>query len=77
MVSHPQYGSADGGKTVLRVNEELNECMKEAAEKMNLKGHLAGQHPTLVYGPGDIEGHIGTDDKFYVLDCKCQVTSRL
>ena len=42
--------------------------MKEVAEKLNLKGHNTGQKKVTVYGPGDIEGHLGKDGKFYVLD---------
>lgn len=64
-----RYGSADGGKTVHKDNSVLNRKMQEAATKMNLKGHLTGiRTPTLIYGPGDIEGHIGKDNKFYILD---------
>jgi hypothetical protein len=39
---------------------------------MNLKGHKAGLNPKPEdldqYGPGDIEGHHGTDGRFYMLD---------
>ena len=42
--------------------------MKEVAERLNLKGHKTGLQKVTIYGPGDIEGHLGKDDKFYVLD---------
>lgn len=63
------YGSSDGGKTVHKDNPELNQKMEDAAKRMNLKGHYTGVRiPKLIYGPGDIEGHIGLDGKVYVLD---------
>jgi len=43
--------------------------MKAAAQKLNLKGHMAGIYPTReIFGPGDIEGHAGEDGRYYVLD---------
>lgn len=32
-------------------------------------GHMVGRvSPKLIYGPGDIEGHKGTDGRFYLID---------
>lgn len=43
--------------------------MELAGKKLHLKGHLAGNSQgRLSYGPGDLEGHLGTDGRFYVLD---------
>ena len=42
--------------------------MKEVGERLNLKGHKTGAQNVQVYGPGDIEAHLGKDNKFYVLD---------
>ena len=47
--------------------EELNELMREAARKINLKGHVVGDK--LLHAPGDIEAHLGRDGRFYVVDC--------
>jgi hypothetical protein len=38
------YGSADGGKTVNFKDPILSEKMKQAASRMNLKGHYAGNN---------------------------------
>lgn len=40
---------------------------------MNLKPHIVGADRegnggSLIYGPGDIEGHLGVDGRYYVLD---------
>ena len=37
------YGSADGGKTVWKSNEEFNGVMEIAAERLNLCGHVVGR----------------------------------
>lgn len=45
--------------------------MAEAGSRLNIKAHLAGQSNTAVaniVGPADIEGHICSDSRFYVLD---------
>ena len=62
------YGSNDVGRTVHSSNARLNDMMQEAGRILNLKGHRVGPDETLVYGPADIEGHIGSDGRFYVLD---------
>ncbi|KAL6065225.1 Clu domain-containing protein (Fragment), variant 2 [Balamuthia mandrillaris] len=65
------YGSADGGETIHKDNRDLNKKMKLAAKKMNLKGHSVGLKEYDVkklYAPVDIEGHLGRDGRFYVLD---------
>lgn len=43
-------------------NEELNEMMRTAAKRLNIKGHVTGhreESQKYIYGPGDIEGHLG------------------
>jgi hypothetical protein len=42
--------------------------MEEAGRKLHLKGHLAGTGTEPTYGPGDLEGHLGFDGRYYVLD---------
>jgi hypothetical protein len=66
-----KYGSKDAGKTVFKSDKTLNTLMKEAAQKINLKKHKAGIVPGKeknLYMPCDIEGHKGTDGRYYVLD---------
>ncbi|MDP2437556.1 MAG: hypothetical protein Q8P67_17575 [archaeon] len=64
------YGSADAGITVHDDNSEFSKCMLQAAKRLNLAPHYCG-------APGaqrrlsaacDVEGHVGTDGKFYLLD---------
>eukprot|EP01126_Amoeba_proteus_P046132 TRINITY_DN5198_c0_g1_i5.p1 TRINITY_DN5198_c0_g1~~TRINITY_DN5198_c0_g1_i5.p1 ORF type:complete len:429 (+),score=94.60 TRINITY_DN5198_c0_g1_i5:1108-2394(+) len=61
-----KYGSGDGGKTVHASIPKLNNLMKEAGTRLNLAPHRVLDK--YIYGPGDIEAHLGTDNKFYVLD---------
>eukprot|EP01113_Clastostelium_recurvatum_P045048 TRINITY_DN7684_c0_g1_i8.p1 TRINITY_DN7684_c0_g1~~TRINITY_DN7684_c0_g1_i8.p1 ORF type:complete len:1138 (-),score=347.00 TRINITY_DN7684_c0_g1_i8:32-3445(-) len=59
------YGSMDGGVTVLNSDPALDTKMKEAAQILNLKGHMAGHRKgssgevegTMVHAPCDVEGH--------------------
>ncbi len=63
------YGSLDGGVTVASGNEEIQQKMKKAGIALNLKPHMVGSEGTVeVYGPCDLEGHVGTDNRFYLLD---------
>jgi len=44
-------------------DDELFNKMAETAKRLNLKGHFVGALPQsmrLIYGPGDLEGHLGT-----------------
>jgi hypothetical protein len=69
-VSHSTlcYGSNDSGHSVLNSNADVSERMRSVAKKLNLKGHYCGlKKQEHLYGPCDIEGHIGTDKRFYVL----------
>eukprot|EP01129_Flabellula_baltica_P000456 TRINITY_DN10464_c0_g1_i1.p1 TRINITY_DN10464_c0_g1~~TRINITY_DN10464_c0_g1_i1.p1 ORF type:complete len:1958 (-),score=323.32 TRINITY_DN10464_c0_g1_i1:16-5889(-) len=61
-----QYGSSDGGKTIINTNPELSLKMSIAARKLNLKEHIV--NGVLLYSAADVEGHLGTDNRFYVLD---------
>lgn len=61
------YGSSDAGRTVHSRSPDFNEKIDTAARILNLKPHFV--NPTVqLSGPGDLEGHLGTDGKFYVLD---------
>lgn len=67
------YGSCDGGKNVFASDERMNARMRQAAARLNLKGHMAGVNRAksrqFLYGPADIEGHRSwQDSRYYVLD---------
>jgi hypothetical protein len=59
----------DGARTVHTDIPELNVLMKKAAEGLGVKGHIVGfNQKSLLYGPADIEAHLGKDGRYYVLD---------
>ena len=60
------YGCCDGGKNVFASDPLFNEKMKQMCSLMNLKEHVV-MDKTL-HCCGDIEGHLGTDGKYYLLD---------
>jgi len=60
------YGSSDGGQHVHADDPEMNAKMKAIGDQLNLRGHIVTDK--LIYGPGDIEGHLGRDGRYYVLD---------
>lgn len=63
------YGSADGGKTILKKDEKVNNLIETICTNLNLKAHMAGIGvPKLIYSPADIEVHIGTDNRYYAID---------
>lgn len=60
------YGSKDAGKTV-HVDEELfNRRMRYCGKKLHLAKHLSGGKK--IWAAADIEGHKGTDGRYYLLD---------
>lgn len=64
-------GSNNGGVTIESNNDKLNEILKEAAAILGIKPHLCYPkkgEPKTMYSACDIEGHIGTDGKFYLVD---------
>lgn len=66
------YGSSDGGKTVRDSDEEMSHLIETCAQVLNLKGHVAGIGPLesrkYLHAPCDMEGHIGLDGRFYLVD---------
>jgi tetratricopeptide (TPR) repeat protein len=66
------YGSADGAHTLHASNVRMNKCMRVAAKILNLRPHdvstWSSEHCVRLAAPLDIEGHLGTDGRFYVLD---------
>ncbi|KYQ96957.1 leucine-rich repeat-containing protein (LRR) [Tieghemostelium lacteum] len=66
-----RYGSSDSGTVVHYDIDELNNKMLETGRKLNLKPHRVGSVPELtkvLASPGDIEAHLGTDNRYYVID---------
>jgi hypothetical protein len=65
------YGTNDGGNTMHDKNAKMRQMMKRASEILNLAEHMAGVHADkrkLMYSAADLEGHRGTDNRFYLLD---------
>ena len=64
------YGSSDGGKLVFSSLPIMNNIMKQCGKILNLKGHLAGigKEKKFIYGPCDLEGHLGKDGNLYCID---------
>jgi hypothetical protein len=65
------YGSADAGITVHASRDEVNERMKQLGDKLHLAGHIVGRDKTntcLLHTAGDMEGHLGYDGEFYLVD---------
>eukprot|EP01125_Pyxidicula_operculata_P007329 TRINITY_DN2496_c0_g1_i1.p1 TRINITY_DN2496_c0_g1~~TRINITY_DN2496_c0_g1_i1.p1 ORF type:complete len:2166 (+),score=385.55 TRINITY_DN2496_c0_g1_i1:51-6548(+) len=61
-----KYGSADAGRTVHFDDPVLNKKMEEAGSTLCLRKHCVLDKRMRF--PGDIEGHIGSDGKCYVVD---------
>lgn len=64
------YGSEDAGQTVHASDEKFNNAMKKAAQYLNLRKHVVGLpgKQRELYAAVDIEGHIGMDNRYYLLD---------
>jgi len=65
------YGSKDTGTTIHHDDERFNQCMKEIAEDLHLAGHEVRDGKGVrhhIYCAGDVEGHIGSDGRYYLID---------
>ncbi|MDP2437086.1 MAG: hypothetical protein Q8P67_15165, partial [archaeon] len=65
------YGSANGGQTVFATLPGYNALMAQAGRRLALAPHLCGmdeEHSVSLWAAADIEGHLGTDGRFYLLD---------
>jgi hypothetical protein len=65
------YGSPDGGLHVHADDARMNGVVRDIAQRLNLAQHWAGYKPSTrkqIYGPTDIEGHLGRDGRFYMID---------
>ncbi|KAL6050246.1 Clu domain-containing protein [Balamuthia mandrillaris] len=63
------YGSGDSGRTVHNSDVSFASKMKFIGQQLNLKEHMAGFRTYRnLFFPCDIEGHRGTDNRYYVVD---------
>lgn len=64
------YGSRDAGKTVSCSDPDFNEMMARAAGRLNLAEAMRGTKSPgkLLHAAIDIEGHLGSDGRHYLLD---------
>eukprot|EP01087_Luapelamoeba_hula_P004788 TRINITY_DN14754_c0_g1_i1.p1 TRINITY_DN14754_c0_g1~~TRINITY_DN14754_c0_g1_i1.p1 ORF type:complete len:155 (+),score=21.54 TRINITY_DN14754_c0_g1_i1:3-467(+) len=63
-----KLGSNDGGHTLKDDCPELRKKVKNVCRALNLKKHIVLPTQRGVWGPGDLEGHVGLDGKHYVVD---------
>eukprot|EP01087_Luapelamoeba_hula_P011123 TRINITY_DN2996_c0_g1_i1.p1 TRINITY_DN2996_c0_g1~~TRINITY_DN2996_c0_g1_i1.p1 ORF type:complete len:1244 (-),score=201.79 TRINITY_DN2996_c0_g1_i1:41-3772(-) len=63
-----KLGSNDGGRTLKDDCAELRNKVKNVCRVLNLKKHIVLPTQRGVWGPGDLEGHVGLDGKHYVVD---------
>eukprot|EP01116_Phalansterium_solitarium_P022569 TRINITY_DN7502_c0_g1_i1.p1 TRINITY_DN7502_c0_g1~~TRINITY_DN7502_c0_g1_i1.p1 ORF type:complete len:1638 (+),score=449.85 TRINITY_DN7502_c0_g1_i1:121-5034(+) len=66
-----KYGSEDAGKTVIAEDPTFNEMMRTGCTTLKLKKHIAGLDEKTakeIYSCVDIEGHKGTDNRYYIVD---------
>ena len=64
--SPPLLGSSDGGHTVHSSDPILTSIIARIGEDLHLSPHRVG--PLTLYTAGDVEGHLGTDGRYYLLD---------
>ena len=65
------YGSDDYGHTIYNDDPTMESLVKKGAKMMNIKEHKCGMNlktSRTLWGPADLEGHLGTDNRFYLLD---------
>ena len=66
------YGSNDAGMTIFNSNESIAKLVLEASEMLNLKPHLCKEKKDnlskLCATACDVEGHLGRDGRFYLID---------
>jgi hypothetical protein len=66
------YGSNDGGSTVHASSEIFNSMMIDSAKILHLSEHPVAsrkEKKTIrLHSAGDVEGRIGKDSRFYLLD---------
>ena len=60
----------DAGATVLNSNDQFNAAMGKAAVELNIRKHIVGKRGQQkeLHAAVDVEGHVGLDNKLYLLD---------
>jgi len=63
------YGSPDAARTIYD-HPEFSAKLKQVGDELGLKIHKVGKEPNikLMHTPVDMEGHLGTDGRMYLLD---------
>ncbi len=68
-----QYGSQNAGQTILNESPALQSRLQLACQMLRLAPHNVAarnkSHARLLYSAADMEGHLGADGRFYLLDC--------
>lgn len=66
------YGSQDGGNTILNTDPYVNACMQKLANRLYLLTEFIWNNNetnlTKLHTSCDIEVHLGTDSRYYILD---------
>lgn len=66
------YGSSDGGHTIHASSPEMNAKVELVAKMLNLQGEYiwnrSKTHRTLLHLSCDVEGHLGKDGRYYLVD---------
>jgi len=62
------YGSADACKTVICKDSAFVELITNVAKALKLKHHVVNASGVTLCTPGDLEGHLGLDGNFYLID---------
>ena len=64
------YGTNDGGRNIHAGLEAFNVRLARMARQINVKAHYCGtvNNAVQMYSACDVEGHLGRDGKFYLLD---------
>jgi hypothetical protein len=61
------HGSNDAGRTI-RTCQYLEPRLRSIGEKLNLKSHQVGVEGFIFHTPVDLEGHLGIDGNYYLVD---------
>jgi hypothetical protein len=64
------YGTSNAGRVFVNSCPELYDAATEASRRLNLKPHLIGTPEKMwpIHSPCDLEGHLGSDGRKYLLD---------
>jgi len=62
------YGTSDYGNTIHNKVPKLCSLVAQTAAELNIAPHRCGNAGIILYSPADMEGHVGKDGRFYLLD---------